>query len=592
VYVWAERLGSRGAGLAGLRAGALTGLIVLWVNPARTEQVRGGSPTVLLDASLSMQSHGGRWAEAVDTALALAGGPGGVLRFGWDVAPFDTTAPAAGATRLDAALRAAAGRPGPVIVVSDGAIDDAGALPPSLTRGVELVLLPRDTIPDAALVDVELEARAQRGDSIAGTYMVATDGPLAARTGRLEVLAGNRRLLGTDVALPPPPGVARRRFTLPGTSLAAGTHVLTFRLTVPGDSEPGDDTRLRVVTLSDQPDVVALINPPDWEGRFLVSTVSSVANTTVRGFARVRPDRWVDMRTMEPVAPADIRGAVRSAALVLARGDVEPEIRGWAGPLWRWPAGTEAAAQTMPGEWYVSPEVPASPLGGRLAAAEWDSVPPVRDMVPAVVERGDWVALTARLARRGADRPVLLGRDSGGMRTLVTAGDGLWRWSLRGGAAREAYRALVASGVDWLLGADALRRAAPLSSSDVVPRGSPVVFRWTRQPVPDSVSLRVRGEDSTRVVTLHFGANGTAQLLLPPGVYRWDSPDVAGPPGLAAVEPYSDEFRVRQVNFRESGEREAFSVVELRPRDLWWIFALVIVLFLGEWAWRLSRGLP
>jgi hypothetical protein len=177
----------------------------------------------------------------------------------------------------------------------------------------------------------------------------------------------------------------------------------------------------------------------------------------------------------------------------------------------------------MPGDWYVDGETPASPVAGRFASAEWDSVPPLDNLVPMVVTPADWVGLQAKLGRRGANRPVLVGRDTAGVRTLTTAAEGLYRWSIRGGAAREAYRALVAGGTDWLLGADAIRRSAALTSTEVVSRGTPVAFRWTRNPVPDSVTVRLSRGDTTATRTLRFDAEGVARVRLPPGVWRWST---------------------------------------------------------------------
>ena len=184
VYLWAERLGSVGAGMAALRATALTALVLLLVNPASIRRVRGGAPTVLLDASLSMGTVGGHWREARDSALVLAGTSTRVLRFGSGVSTFDTAPPSEGATRLGDALRAAAARSGPVIVVTDGVVDDAGVLPAALTRGAKAVLFPRDTVPDAALLDVAIEGHVQRGDSVPGTFLVSTSGPLRGSAAR------------------------------------------------------------------------------------------------------------------------------------------------------------------------------------------------------------------------------------------------------------------------------------------------------------------------------------------------------------------------------------------------------------------------
>ena len=65
-------------GFAALRAAALGALVLLVWNPTAARVEAGGaSPLVLLDASLSMAGHGGRWQEALDTARALA--QGGVI---------------------------------------------------------------------------------------------------------------------------------------------------------------------------------------------------------------------------------------------------------------------------------------------------------------------------------------------------------------------------------------------------------------------------------------------------------------------------------------------------------------------------------
>ena len=95
------------AGAAALRTLAVGALVLLLVNPSRTGRVAPTPPTVLLDASLSMSAAGGRWHAALDTARALAGGDGVILRFGTHVTPFDTLAPVDGATRLADALRIA-----------------------------------------------------------------------------------------------------------------------------------------------------------------------------------------------------------------------------------------------------------------------------------------------------------------------------------------------------------------------------------------------------------------------------------------------------------------------------------------------------
>jgi hypothetical protein len=219
-------------------------------------------------------------------------------------------------------------------------------------------------------------------------------------------------------------------------------------------------------------------------------------------------------------------------------------------------------------------------------------VPPLDQLVPVVVAAGDWVGLRAKLGRRGTDRPVLLGRDSGGIRSVTTAADGMYRWDLRGGAAREAYRAVIASGVDWLLSSDAINRGASLSATDVVARGSPVAFRWTRPPLPDSAVIRLAGKDTTFIASLRFDPEGVARIALPPGIWHWAPIGVTEPGGTTVVEEYSDEYRLQPVSLPTATPGGWLSTIELRPRGWWWLFVIPVIAFCAEWAWRLRRGLP
>src|SRR5439155_197985 len=82
---------------------------------------------------------------------------------------------------------------------------------------------------------------------------------------------------------------------------------------------------------------------------------------------------------------------------------------------------------------------------------------PVRTLVQSGSDGSGWrdsaavVVLTARLARRGAARPVIVLSQPGGARRAAVAASGLFRWAFRGGASAEAYRAVVAALADWLL---------------------------------------------------------------------------------------------------------------------------------------------
>lgn len=590
IYVVREGLGLLGVGLAALRTAGLGALVLLLLNPAGTRHVADAPPTVLLDGSLSMAAAGGQWQRALDTARALAGPQGTILRFGRTVVPFDTTPPDAGSSRLFEPLTAARARGGPVVVITDGELADAASLPSQLFTDVSVAVLARDTAPDAALLDVDVPRRLQRDDSLRLTVTVGAWGALTASAGTLEVSTGARRLALQDIELPPPPGRARRTLTLRPGLLAAGSHVLRVRLTVAGDRERRDDERLRVVDVSEQPAVVVLVDPADWEGRFLVHELGDVAQTTVRGYGRTGRGAWRDMRSLRPVSEATVRGAARAAGLLVVRGSRDLIAADRRGPRWRWPAGNDTAAQFFSGDWYVTGDVPPSPLAGRLAAVPWDSLPPLTGVVPLAPGGDEWVALRARQGRRGAARPVVVGVAGPGGRELTTAGAGLWRWAFRGGGTREAYRALLAAGVEWLLDGGGGRRSTTLTATPVVSRGIPVGFRWSGAEVPDSVVVTARTGETVQRLSLRFDAAGLAGVVLDPGVYRWSAPGHDG--GIVAVEEYSDEFPLGPVVAVAGDAGSGLAVLIRHARERWWLYVLVVAAFAAEWAWRQRQGLP
>ena len=558
IYLRSRTWSVQGAGLAALRTVALGALFLALFNPGRLIRVTDGTPMVLLDASLSMGATGGQWQAALDTARALSrsgGEAGTILRFGSGISPFDTLAPSDGASRLRDALEATVGRAGPVFVVSDGEIQDGAVLPPSLTHGVTSVILPRDTVANVALLDVAVGRRVQQDDSIKVGLVIGTWGPVDTAGASVEIFAGERRLLRRRVALPPPPGTARRTVTIPPGALSPGTHVLRVRLVAGDDAEPRDDERMRVVTVSSQPVIAVIVDPADVEGRFLMRELSEVARTTVRGFARVRDDLWLDMNTLARTDEASVRAAAAAARLVVLRGADRIGVTRTAPAVWYWPAASDPATEFFQGDWYITPRVPASPLAGRLAAAAWDSVPPLTGIVPFVAGGAEWVAVTGRRARRGVDRPVLIGRDSSGARRLTTAGS---------------------------------------TAEPGTQRGVPVVFRWTVDDIPDSTVVTLAVMDSSFTLTLRYDSRGTALVSLDPGVYRWSARagGVRNATGIAIVEEYSDEYHPREVTWVAGVGEGGFQLIVRKARDVWWLFLIAITALLCEWGWRQRRGLP
>ena len=598
-------------GLAALRATGLAALVLLVWNPTAARVEAGGAqPLVLLDASLSMAggSHGGRWHEALDTARALAGG-GVIWRFGERVAGFDTAPPTDGASRLAPALDAAAARGGPVTVVSDGAISDRADIPPDLARGARIVVLPQAPFFDAFVAAVDGPRRVAAGDTIRLKVSYGAAGKTAGKGGKgkggsakLVVSLSGRRLASRDVTLPDS-GIVTSEITLapssfPGSSpasLPSGWSVLDVRLEgVAGDSEPRDDARLFVLEVSPQPSVVLLASPPDWETRFLSRTLEDVARVPVRTFVEAEPggNRWRDATTLESRAAGDVARAVAGAALVIEAGDPATFKRfSPKGAVLLWP-GT----RRLDGDWYVQPPTTGlSPLAGALAGVVWDSLPPATSVAELPPDSATTVALVARLARRGTPRPVVtLSQNAGARRATIAAG-GLYRWAFRGGASGDAYRAVVAGLVDWLLaeGAGSGERFLPVAYE--VPNGLPSLWKWTGSGEPRNVVVSLTADGAQRVDTLWFDAGGRAELRLPPEAYRYAAADGGGggtERGVVAVETYSDEWRPAASLLASQVGSPTGRLTGVGLRDRWWLFVVAIAAFAAEWAWRRREGLP
>jgi len=542
-----------------------------------------------------MAGHGGRWQEALDTARALAQG-GVIWRFGERVAGFDTLPPTDGASRLAPALDAAAARGGPVTVVSDGAIADLADIPPDLARRARIVVLPRTPFFDAFVASVEGPRRVSAGDTIRLRVSFGTAGKRETGSGKrnatLAVNLGGRRIASRAVPLPDS-GIVSSELTFPVSRFPRpGWVAVEVRLEGVGDEEPRDDARLFVLEVSPQPSVVLLASPPDWETRFLARTLEDVARVPVRTFIEAEPGRgrWRDGATLEGRAPDDVARAVAGAALVIEAGD--PAMVGRFSPkgaVLLWPS-----QRRFDGDWYAQPPPSGlSPLAGALAGVAWDSLPPATSLAELAPDSSTSVALVARLARRGPPRPMVTLSEHAGARRAAIAAGGLYRWAFRGGASGEAYRALVAGLVDWLLeqGAGSGKRFVPVTYE--TPNGMPLQWRWTGKGEPRDVVIALAAVQGQRVDTLRFDAGGRAELRLPPGVYRYAASEGEGAErGVVAVDAYSDEWRPAVPVVTPHAGTPGGWLTDVALRDRWWLFAVAIAAFTAEWAWRRREGLP
>ena len=574
-----------------LRVVAVLALILLLWNPASSRILPSGDqPIVLLDASLSMS--GAPWEAALDSARSR-GRDALIWRFGTRVDAFDTTPPRDGATRLGPALEAAAGRAGQVIVVTDGEIDDAASIPADLLRRPRVILQPSAPEWDAYIANVDGSRHVTRSDTVRlrGGYGAGgkREGGRGKGMASLEVRVGDRALASQRVTLPDS-GMLEASITLPASRFPLpGWQVLEIRLNGVNDSEPRNDARLFAIEVSLEPAAVVFASPPDWEARFLARTLADVARIPVKMFVETEPGRWRDAATLAPVTTGELSRAAANARLLAAIGDpqrAQPFIGASRSARLAWPTNGQA------GDWYVE-RPQASPLSAALAGVLWDSLPPATAVVATPqFDSGGTVGLTARLARRGAARPIVRLDQREGRREATVRAAGLWRWAFRGGAAEEAYRSLVAALVDWLLGErGAGSGERVVLESPEVPNGLPVIWRWSSAEEPRALAVTLRSGNATRTDTLRFDAAGRAELMLAPGIYRYT---LSGGPeqGVVAVETYSDEWLPRAPSLRAQPGEATARIASLGSRDRWWLFVIAIAALATEWALRRRQGLP
>jgi hypothetical protein len=576
-----EQLGKRGwiaalfRGLAWAALGALLLDLTCAVKPGT-----GTRPLVLLDGSLSMNAAGGRWQEALDSARSW----GEVRLFGDSRAAGDSL-PVLGHSELGPAIAAAAASDRRVIVVTDGEIDDAADLAPEALARVAVRLFPRAAGADLAIQRVRGPDRVTAGDTVrleAEVRAFASQADSARVEVRLDqrVLARRALRLGSDGA-----GTATLTFPTAGMS---GDLVFRVSLTGAADREPRDDAQLWRIRVAPTPGVVVVASPPDWDARFLFRTIRDVGQLPVRGYARFAPGGWHSMETLKPVPAEEVTQAIRRADVLVVKGKVPEGVReSRARGRWLWPSG-EGGETLISGEWYVSAPT-ASPVAGAFVGQPVDSFPPLLQITPIEPAAGEWVGLNAQLGRRGADRPILTGGTAAGGRRITTAAEGLWRWSFRGGTSEQAYRALVAQSLSWLLGAADSTAGNARPVRPVVGNGRPVVFEWAGSGAPAPLGIQLRGEGTTLRDTLRFDGAGRAELWLPPGQRRYQLD--GGGAGVIAVDTWSQEWLPRPVAIGEKSAPDVSSARFTSSRRWIWLFGLAVAGLIGEWVSRRRLGL-
>ena len=575
---------------AALRALALALLFALILDaPAGAR--RTPPPLVALDASASWLRGGDatRWRTARERARRLTSDT--LWLFGDSMraaSPPEQPSDAGTRSAVVSERALAAGRP--VVLITDGEVDDPASLG-GLPAGSRIEVDSAPAMVDASIVALEAPRAAVSGDTAEITVVVRAGGaavPAGALSLTLDVGQGVPRPLASR-AIEALPVRGERRITvrapLSGPSDAAGrAAVLAAAVTASGDRERRNDTLAVAVELVRAAGAVLASTSPDLDARFLVPVLRGAVSLPTRAYYRVAPGNWRLEGSLARVEESEVRAALREAPLVILHGDTTAF-----GPPRTLGAGALVLLPTPPpgnGEWFAG-SAPASPVSSALTGLPLDSLPPL-DLAPAS-PRGEWDVLAVTRAGGGERRTAIAGSEQP-RRVVVSGATGYWRWAFRGGAGADAFTALWGSIFDWASAARSDRRAA-LPAEPVVRAGERL--RWRRGVDADSivaVSLRRRGAPSGDTLVLRFGSAGTVAESEPlaAGVYDLD---VAGERGVLVVN-VSRELLPRVPTVRSGATAERTPAGEQpRLRDRGWPYMLALAALCAEWLLRRRLGL-
>jgi hypothetical protein len=577
----ARDLRSGGANLfaALMRVGAVALLVALLVD-APSARARPVSTWAALDASLSMsRGDSSLWRAAGDTIRRA--GAESVFVFGDSVRKGNAAgAPHDLSTQLRPAVERALGAGHPLVVVTDGEIDDPDAAR-GLPAGSRIVVLSHAVRRDLAVASIDVPRAVVSGDTIEARIGVVA-GSGGAHAGTLTVALEGRTIATSPIDSLAPFGERTLvvRSKLEG---ASGASILRAIVASSRDAEPRNDTAAVTIDLSRAATAVFVSTSPDFDARYALAVLRGSLGIPTRGFFRVAPGEWRIEGALTPVSEADVRQAVREAPVAIIHGDTAafgPPRSITLGPL------ALIVTTSTEGEWYPS-AAPASPLAAALSGLVWDSLPPVG--IATNPPKGAWQGLEARRGRGDERKPILIGTDEP-RRVAIVAASGLWRWRFRGGVASDAFTALWGSIFDWLAAERADHRAA-VPDDRMLRAGDPV--RWRRgSPIDSVVSVALRERGTTRVdsLTLRFG--GSASVVetppLAPGIYEATT---RGGSALLAVNP-SREWLPRPPRLPAGAVHGAISAdIGPRLRTAGWAYALAILLLCAEWILRRKRGM-
>ncbi len=418
--------------------------------------------------------------------------------------------------------------------------------------------------------------------------------------------------------LPPPPGPGLVRYTV--------------EVELEGDLFLPDDRRSHWLTSGGESRGIVLVSlAPDWEPRVLLPILEAVTGLASEGFLRLGDGRFLPVVAgSEPSSPVDdeaVRDRLAAAEILVVQGGLEDPppwladaVAGHARVIHLPGAGAGAAltglstGAVLPGEWAPRAELPPSPLSPFLVGISLVGLPPLSTVLPLSEPMPVVVALDAQAPGGEESAPALvLVEDEGGRRAVALA-EGFWRWGVRDGEARRAYRGLWGGVASWLL-------ARPPGGTREVARPETVIqsrgerLRWEVSERAENLELTltpgeggVGGGPAEAGLPRYRGplrADGAVATTPPvePGVYRFDvrelgvdSPDSILSSGLVEVDRWAPSLRLLPLEFGDGGigapSEGADALPAGRPlRTHPLPYLLLLLLLSAEWIGRRRVGL-
>ncbi len=541
---------------------------------------RPPAPLVALDVSASWLRNGdsSAWRRARDSAGAALSLGGELLLFGGSTRqgaiPMIASDPA---SLVAPAVRRAVAAGKPIVIVTDGGLDDADVLQQAVA-GSRVVVVPVPGAADRAVVDVSAPGEARVGDTVTLLARVRADGPSRNATS-LRWSLGDAPLGDATVPALAAGGdaVIETRVVIPSGDSAA---VLRASLAAGGDAFPQNDTVALAFRRDVRQRVVIVSTAPDPDIRDVATALRANIALPTDAYFRIAPGRWLREGELMPVEESAVRAAVRGASLAVLHGDTSavgaPASLGTRALLLLSPPAADAQE-------LLVRSAPSSPLQGALAGLVVESLPPLLVAAPA---RGGVVALSAAPGMPATGAIAIVATIDGDVRRVVITAAGYSRWRARGGVSQVAFQALIGGATDWLLGARG-RAAAATLFAPLTRAGSEV--RWRRGAQAWSIVALTRDRDRLqRRDSLAFG--GSILAAMPPlgaGIWRGT---VDGVPVVIPVSA-TKEWLPRVISVRSQLLNGEAPAVRRSARAIGWLYLAGVLLLAVEWLLRRRAGL-